>query len=82
MIQREPVAFGAAIQGVIAAALALLAAFGVWAPTDEQVAAIMGVWVAVIGVIAAWQRSKVSPVGYAPVVDEEIVEPIAEEPAE
>lgn len=82
MIQREPVAFGAAIQGVIAAALALLAAFGVWAPTDEQIAAIMGVWVAVIGVIAAWQRSKVSPVAYAPVVDEEIVEPIAEEPAE
>jgi hypothetical protein len=79
VIKREPVAFGAAIQGVIAAILALTAAFGVWTPTDDQIAAIMGVWVAVIGVIAAWQRSKVSPVGDAPIVDEEIVEPVAEE---
>lgn len=73
MIRREPVAFGAAIQAVIAAVLALTAAFGVWTPSDDQIAAIMGVWVAVIGAIGMWQRSKVSPVDWtAPDVAEPV----------
>lgn len=58
----EPVAVAAAIQAALVAVVGLLAAFGVWSPTEEQMAAMLGVYVAVVGVFAAVVRARVSPV--------------------
>lgn len=61
MTSNEPVAIGAAIQGLIAAVLAILTAFEVWTPTEAQTAAIFGLWVALTAVIAIVVRAKVTP---------------------
>lgn len=69
----EPVVTGATLEGAVHALLlstfALLEAFDVWRPSPEQLSAIAGVYAAFVVVvkygIAAWQRSKVTPVAKA-----------------
>lgn len=58
----EPVAIGGAVQVLLSALIALALGFGWVNWTDEQVALILGVYAAVQVVIAAVQRSKVTPV--------------------
>lgn len=58
----EPVAVGAIINGGISAILACLAAFGVWAPTPDQVAAVLGLTTAIEAIVAVAVRRKVTPV--------------------
>lgn len=58
----EPVAVAAAIQAAVVAIIGLLAAFGVWSPTEEQMGALLAVYVAFVGVVAAIVRGRVSPV--------------------
>lgn len=48
----EPVRLAAAVQALLSAALGLLAAFDVWDPTQEQIAAIFLVYSALVPVIA------------------------------
>ena len=61
---REPVAVGALAQMVVTATLAVLAAFGVWSPTEEQTAAIFGALTALLAVVAAAVRAQVSPIDW------------------
>lgn len=62
-LTNEPVALGATINGAVSALLAALASFGVWSPTPDQVAAVLGLLTALEAVVAVVVRSKVSPVG-------------------
>lgn len=61
LAKTEPIALGAAFLVLVSAVMALLIAFGVDL-TQEQQVAIYGVFAASIGLIAAWQRSQVTPV--------------------
>lgn len=61
-VTNEPVAFGALVNGGISAILACLAAFGVWNPTPDQVAAVLGLTTAIEAVVAVAVRRKVTPV--------------------
>lgn len=61
-VRTEPVAVGAAINGGVSAVLAVLAAFQVWTPTPEQVAAVLGLTTALEAVVAMFVRRRVSPV--------------------
>ncbi len=58
----EPVALAGTIQGALSALIALALVFGWvdWSP--EQIAAILAVYTAFVGVITAVTRSKVTPV--------------------
>jgi uncharacterized membrane protein len=58
----EPVAVAAAVQAALVSVIGLLAAFGVWSPTEEQVGALLTVYVALVAVVAAIVRARVSPV--------------------
>ena len=58
----EPVAVGAVVNGAVSAVLAVCAAFGVWTPTPDQVAAVLGLTTALEAVVAVFVRRKVSPV--------------------
>jgi hypothetical protein len=66
----EPVAVGGTISGAVQAVLlgtfALLQTFGVWSPTNDQIAAITGLYLAFVVLVqtavTTWQRSKVTPV--------------------
>jgi hypothetical protein len=61
LLRREPVASVAALQTVLAAVLTALSAFGVWSPTDVQLAAVWGLWAAVTPLLAVWARGRVIP---------------------
>ena len=69
-VSTEPVAIGAAINGGISAILAVCAAFGVWKPTPDQVAAVLGLTTAIEAVVAIAVRRKVTPVVSASEVSE------------
>lgn len=58
---KEPVAIAGAVQALITAVIALLVAFNAWHPTDDQIAAVMGIYAALIVVITTIVRSKVTP---------------------
>ncbi len=58
---REPVAVAAAAPTLLAAVLAVLSAFGVWSPTDEQLASLWGLWAVLTPILAAWARNRVIP---------------------
>lgn len=59
---KEPVAWTAAVQALLAAVLFALGAFDVWHPTEDQTTAIYGLYVAVLGVAGFLVRRKVTPV--------------------
>lgn len=61
-VSTEPVAVGAILNGAVSATLALLAAFHVWTPTPDQVAAVLGFTTALEAVVAIAVRRKVTPV--------------------
>ena len=61
-MSNEPVALGGAIQGLLAAIISAALLFGWVDWSTEQVGGIMAVYVAVVAVITAAQRSKVTPV--------------------
>lgn len=60
---KQPVLTIASVQAVIAAIISALVLFNVWHPTDDQVAAVLGLYAVlapiVFGLLA---RSKVTPV--------------------
>ena len=58
---REPVAIAGAIQGQISAVIALALLFGWVDWSTEQVGGILAVYTALVAVIAAVTRSKVTP---------------------
>lgn len=58
----EPVRLAAAAQSLIAAVIGLLTVFDVWHPSQDQVTAMMLVYTALLPVIGAIVRSKVTPV--------------------
>ena len=64
-LSTEPVAIGAAINGTASAVIALLATFGLWHPTPDQIGAVLGLLTALEALVAVVVRSKVSPVGVA-----------------
>lgn len=58
----EPVRLAAAVQSLIAAVIGLLTVFDVWHPSQDQVTAMMLVYTALLPVIGAVVRSRVTPV--------------------
>ena len=58
----EPVALAGTIQGALSALIALALVFGWVNWTDEQIAAVMAAYTALVAVLAGFTRSKVSPV--------------------
>lgn len=62
MPSREPVALAGAIQVLVVAVLALGSLFGWWSLTDAQTAGVLAVYAAVVGVLTAITRGKVTPV--------------------
>lgn len=67
-VNTEPVAIGAVVNGGVSAVLAVCAAFGVWKPTPDQVAAVLGLSTALEAMVAVFVRRRVSPVGSEEVV--------------
>lgn len=61
-LAEEPVALPNAVQGLLLACLGLAQVFGWITLTPEENGAILTLYVAVLGVVTAWQRRKVSPV--------------------
>ncbi len=61
-MSNEPVAVGAAIQALIAALISLALLFGWVDWSTDQVGGILLVYSALVGVIGAVTRSKVTPV--------------------
>lgn len=61
LTEREPVAVGAAVLAVVQAVIAVLVGFEVVHWTMEQVGLAMGLAVALVALVAAWQRSQVTP---------------------
>ncbi|NBX97754.1 MAG: hypothetical protein EBZ69_02115 [Alphaproteobacteria bacterium] len=61
-VTSNPVAFGATINGAASAVLAVLAAFQVWTPTPEQVAAVMGLLTALEAVVAVLVNKRVETI--------------------
>lgn len=57
----EPVAIAGAIQALISAVIALTIAFGWWTPTDVQIAAVMGVYTALVATLTVLARTRVTP---------------------
>jgi predicted negative regulator of RcsB-dependent stress response len=58
----EPVALAGTIQGAITALIALALVFGWVDWSDEQIAAILAAYTALVAVVTTVVRSKVSPV--------------------
>lgn len=61
LIRREPVAVFGAIQVALLALVGVLTAFGVWSPTDDQIAALTALYVAATGVAVMFIRGRVTP---------------------
>jgi len=61
LFRREPVAVFGAIQTVLLTLVAVLTAFGVWSPTDDQLAALGGLYAAVTALATMVLRGKVTP---------------------
>jgi hypothetical protein len=61
LLRREPVAVFGATQVVLLALLGVLTAFGVWSPTDDQIAALTALYVAVTGLAVMVIRGRVTP---------------------
>lgn len=61
LIKREPVAVFGAVQTALLALVVVLTTFGVWSPTDEQVAALTGLYAAVTAVAVMFIRGAVTP---------------------
>lgn len=57
----EPVALADALTAVPPAVLAVLTAFGWWTPSPEQLTALGGLYVALLGVATTWKRARVTP---------------------
>lgn len=58
----QPVLTIASVQAVIAAIISALVVFNVWSPTEDQVAAVMGLYAVVAPIVFGfWARSKVTP---------------------
>lgn len=74
-LKNEPVAVNATITGLVTAVLAVLTAFDIWTPTEEQTAAIFGLLTALIGVGAVLVRRQT----YGPVTVKEAMRPSPEE---
>lgn len=62
LIRREPVAFFGLLQAVLLALVTVLIVFEVWSPTDQQIAALTALYVAVTAVATFFLRGRVSPV--------------------
>lgn len=62
MINRQPVATAATVQAAIAALIALLTAFELWSPTQEQITAVMAFYVALTALLGVLVRNRVTPV--------------------
>ena len=62
LFKTEPVAMFGMIQGVLLALVVVLTAFDLWSPTDDQIAALSALYVAVTAVATAILRGRVSPV--------------------
>lgn len=62
----EPVALYGALAAVPPAVQGVLTAFGAWAPTPEQLTALSGLYVAVLGVLAVFARRRVTPYNGVP----------------
>jgi hypothetical protein len=61
-VTSNPVAVGATVNGVVSAALAVCAAFGVWTPTPDQVAAVLGLTTALEAVVAVFVSKRVETI--------------------
>jgi hypothetical protein len=57
--QREPAVLVQLIQTSLVALVGVLVAFGVWSPTDAQLGALVGLYVAVASVATYWLRGQV-----------------------
>ena len=68
-VTSNPVAFGATINGAASAVLAVCAAFHVWTPTPDQVAAVMGLLTALEATVAVFVNKRVETVVPAPEVE-------------
>ena len=62
MINRQPVATAATVQAALAALIALLTAFDLWSPTQEQITAVMAFYVALTALLGVLVRNRVTPV--------------------
>jgi hypothetical protein len=60
LLSREPV-MAASVPTVLAALLAVVAAFTGWSPSPDQLAALAGLWAVLTPLLAAWARSRVVP---------------------
>lgn len=60
-IEREPVAVAEAGRGVLISVIAAGSAFGWWHLNDEQLAALLTMYVAVSGMLAMFARAKSTP---------------------
>lgn len=60
-IRREPVAFVGALQALFLAVLTLANVFGWWEWSDDQTAAVTGLWLAVTALVTFLLRGAVSP---------------------
>lgn len=58
----EPVLTAAAVHSAVIAIVGALAVFNVWHPSDVQVEAIFGLYLALAPYLAFFLRSKVTPV--------------------
>jgi hypothetical protein len=74
LAETEPVALGSAVTAVLPAVLAVLTAFDIWQPTEDQSAALYGLITAIIAVVAAafTRRKAWSPASVAQVVSEAV----------
>lgn len=61
-VTSNPVAVGAGINGVVSAALAVCAAFHVWTPTPDQVAAVLGLTTALEAIVAVFVNKRVTTI--------------------
>ena len=61
IIKKEPVAFFGLLQAALTAVVTLLVAFNAWHPTDDQIAAVLGVYTAATVIATFLIRGGVSP---------------------
>lgn len=62
LIKNEPVGFAYAIQALIAAGFGVLTAFDVWHPSEDQLSALMVLYIAFMAVLVMFVRGKVTPI--------------------
>jgi hypothetical protein len=56
---RQPLVLASAVQSLVPAVVDVLSAFGIWWPTEEQMAAVVGLWMTISAIATAWAHSKV-----------------------